>query len=223
MEQEKIKIEIWSDIVCPFCYLGKRKLTQALDKLGIKDKSEVIWHSYQLDPEFPKHVSTSSLRYLTEKKHYQAEQIESMHQYLTEQGKQYDINFRFDKALTFNTYDVHRLWQWSKTIGKGNEFKEAMFLAYFTNGIDLSVKENLLNIIVGLGLAKSEAEMILKSDSYEQEIEMDKYQARQLGIRGVPFFLVNDKTEISGAQDDKVFESVLSSAFRLLQLYSQRN
>jgi predicted DsbA family dithiol-disulfide isomerase len=223
MVQEKIKIEVWSDIICPFCYLGKRKLNQALGKLGLQDKAEIIWHSYQLDPEFPKNRSTSSLQYLKEKKNYSAEQIEAMHQYLTEQGKMYGIDFRFDKALTFNTYDVHRLWQWSKNSGRSDEFKEAVFLAYFTNGTDLSDNENLLNIIAGLGLGRSQAEAILKSDSYGQEIEMDKYQARQLGLRGVPYFLINDKTEISGAQDDKVFESVLSSSFRLLQLYSQRN
>jgi len=223
MENEKLKIEVWSDIICPFCYLGKRKLNRALSRLGLQNNAEIIWHSYQLDPDFPRNQSISSLQYLMEKKHYSAGQIEGMHQYLTEQGKLYDIDFQFDKALTFNTYDAHRLWQWSKLSGKGNEFKEALFLAYFTTGIDLSDNENLLKIVSGLGLERSEAEKILNSDSYEQDIEMDKYQARQLGIRGVPYFLINNKTEISGAQDDRVFESVLTSAFRMAQLYGQLN
>jgi predicted DsbA family dithiol-disulfide isomerase len=223
MEQAKIKIEVWSDFICPFCYLGKRKLYQALDRLGLGNKAEIIWHSYQLDPDFPRNKSISSLQYLIEKKHYQPGQIEGIHQYLTEQGRLYDIDFRFDKALTFNTYDAHRLWQWSKNSGKSNEFKEAVFLAYFTKGIDLSGNENLLNIITDLGLDRSEADRILNSDSFDQEIEMDKYQSRQLGIRGVPYFLINDKKDISGAQDDRVFDSVLSSSFRMAQLYSQLN
>jgi len=223
MLQEKIKIEVWSDIVCPFCYLGKRKLNRALDRLGLLNKADIIWHSYQLDPDFPMNKSISSLQYLMEKKHYPQGQIEGMHQYLTEQGKLYGIDFQFDKALTFNTYNAHRLWQWSKNSGKSNEFKEAVFLAYFTEGTDLSDNENLLNIITGIGLDRSAAEKILNSDSYEQEIEIDKYQARQLGIRGVPYFLIDDKTEISGAQDDRVFESVLSSSFRLVQHYGQLN
>jgi predicted DsbA family dithiol-disulfide isomerase len=223
MELEKIKIEVWSDIVCPFCYLGKRKLNKALERLGLKGKAEIIWHSYQLDPDFPKDKSVMSLQYLMETRHYQASQIEGIHQYLTEQGKLYNIDFQFHKALTFNTYDAHRLWQWSKSLGKSDELKEAMFLEYFTKGTDLSDNDNLLNIIDMLGLNRSEASVILSSDAWEQEVEMDKYQARQLGIRGVPYFLINDKVDISGAQDDKVFESVLSSAFRQVQLYSQRN
>jgi predicted DsbA family dithiol-disulfide isomerase len=223
MESEKLKIEIWSDIVCPFCYLGKKKLQQAISKLGISEITEIIWHSFQLDPDFPANYSVSSTKYISEKKNIPAEQLREMHQYLVSQGKSYGIDFQFGKALSFNTFDAHRLWQWTKKFNKSNEAKEALFKAYFTNGIDLSHNINLLNVMESLGLDRDEAEMILNSHSYEQELEEDRYQSRQLGIRGVPYFLINNKEVISGAQDDKVFESVLSTGIKTMQLYRLRN
>ena len=223
MESEKLKIEIWSDIVCPFCYLGKKKLQQAINKLGVSEITEIIWHSFQLDPDFPVDYSMPSTKYISEKKNIPAEQLHEMHQYLENQGKLYGIDFQFGKALSFNTYNAHRLWQWTKKFNKINEAKEALFKAYFTNGIDLSQNINLLNVIENLGLDRTEAEKILSSDSFEQELEEDRYQSRQLGIRGVPYFLINNKEVINGAQDDKVFENVLSSGIKIMQLYRLRN
>jgi predicted DsbA family dithiol-disulfide isomerase len=223
MIQQKIKIEIWSDIVCPFCYLGKKKIERAIRKLNLKTRPEIIWHSFQLDPHFPKDASISSPKYLSEKKGISEEQINGIHKHLVSQGSLYGIDFQFDKALTFNTYDAHRLWQWSKRLNKSDEVKEALFRAYFTDGIDLSVKENLLDVIADSGLNKDEAEKILNSDSFEQQVEEDKYQASQLGIRGVPYFLINEKAVISGAQDDKVFENVLLAALTIVQVHPLKN
>jgi predicted DsbA family dithiol-disulfide isomerase len=223
MESGRLIIEIWSDIVCPFCYLGKKKLQQAVRKLGVSEITEIIWHSFQLDPDFPVNYSISSSKYISEKKNISAEQLHEMHQYLVSQGKSYGIDFQFEKAISFNTFDAHRLWQWSKKFDKSNEAKEAFFEAYFTYGTDLSQKINLLNVIERLGLERDEAEKILNSHSYEQEMEDDRYQARQLGIRGVPYFLINNKEIISGAQDDKVFENVLSAGIKTMHLYRLRN
>jgi predicted DsbA family dithiol-disulfide isomerase len=223
MIQGKLKIEIWSDIVCPFCYLGKKKLEQAIGKLNLKTSPEIIWHSFQLDPSFPKNISISSAQYLSEKKKIPSDQLNVMHQHLASQGKVYGINFQFDKALSFNTFDAHRLWQWSKKSGKSNEVKDALFLAYFTMGTDLSKNENLLSVISENGLDKDEAAEILNSDLFDQELEEDKYQASQLGIRGVPYFLINEKTVISGAQDDKVFEHVLSAALTSVLVHPLKN
>jgi predicted DsbA family dithiol-disulfide isomerase len=223
MDSEKLKIEIWSDIVCPFCYLGKKKIQQAITKLGISEITEIIWHSFQLDPDFPVNYSISSTKYISEKKNIPAEQLQEMHRYLVGHGKSYGIDFQFGKALSFNTFDAHRLWQWTKKFNKSNEAKEALFKAYFTDGLDLSQNINLLNVIGSLGLDRAEAERILNSDSYEQELEEDRYQSRQLGIRGVPYFLINNKEVISGAQDDKVFEKSLASGIKTMQLYRLRN
>ncbi len=212
MSREKIKIEIWSDVVCPFCFIGKRKMEHAVTKLNAEDKLEIIWHSFQLDSNFPKNISVPSTKHLSEKKGYPVEQIKGMYHQLANQGKKYDIDFQFDNALSFNTLDVHRLIQWSKTLNKSNELKEAFMLAYFTNGVDLSQQESILKVLKNVGLDSVKGSAVLNSDDYKQKVEQDIYQSRQLGIRGVPHFLINEKEVISGAQNDSVFENILSAA-----------
>ena len=214
MSLEKVLIEIWSDVVCPFCYVGKKKLEQAIQRLNAEDKVEIIWHSFQLDPDFPKGESMPSTPYLSERKGYPMEQVIAMSENLTIQGKSYDIDFNFNEALTFNTLDAHRLIQWAKTENKSNALKEALMKAYFTDGIDLSKKENLIIICKSLGLDTIKGQVVLDSNSYAEEVQNDIYQSRQLGIRGVPYFLINESLSISGAQSDEIFESVISSALK---------
>ncbi len=211
---KKIKIEIWSDVVCPFCFIGKKKMEQAITKLNAEDNVEIIWHSYQLDPDFPKGTSISSTKHFSKKKGYPIEQIEGMYIQLANQGKEYGIDFHFDKSLSFNTLNVHRLIKWAKSFNKSNEMKEAFMLAYFTDGIDLSQEENILTVIGTIGIDTTKAKSILNTDTYTQEVEQDMYQSRQLGVRGVPYFLINEKEVISGAQNDKVFENVISDALK---------
>ena len=210
---EKVKVEIWSDVVCPFCFLGKKKIELAIQKLNAEDKVELIWHSFQLDPDFPRNTSELSTQNLSERKGYPIEQVEQMCDQLAIQGKGYQIDFQFDKALTFNTFDAHRLIHWANTFHKGSELKEALFKAYFTNGVDLSQKENLLGVVKQSGLDHLQAKEVLESDSFSQEVNNDILRSRQLGIGGVPYFLVNEKEVISGAQDDQIFDRVISSAF----------
>lgn len=217
METEKVKIDIWSDIVCPFCLVGKKKLEQAITKLGAEDQVEIEWHSFQLDPEFPAGTSTPSLANLTERKGYPANQVKQRTANLAEQGKEYGIDFQFEKAFTINTFDAHRLIQWSKTLNKSNELKEALMVAHFTDGTDLSKSQELLNVVTKVGLDAQEGQKILDSDAYKQEVEEDIYLARQIGIRGVPFFLINSKESISGAQQDRVFENAIASAIKKIK------
>lgn len=212
---EKMKIEVWSDMVCPFCYLGKQKLQQAIRNLNLENRTAVIWHSFLLDPDFPPHTSMPSAQYLT-RKGYPEATLRGMQQQLTERGRSYGIRFAFDRSVYFNTLDAHRLWQWSKESGHENEFKEAVFLAHFTEGRDLSEKEELLQVAALAGLDRIAALNILDSDAYAQAVEEDIYQSRQLGIRGVPYFLIDDEHVISGAQDDAVFERALAQALPVL-------
>ncbi len=121
----------------------------------------------------------------------------------------YGIDFQFEKALSFNTIDVHRLWQWSKTLGKSSELKEALMKAYFSDGIDLSKEENVIQVVENCGLDKLETESILRSNQFSNEVEEDIYHASQIGVKGVPFFVINNQFAISGAQEDRVFESAL--------------
>lgn len=209
-----VKIEIWSDVVCPFCFLGKKKMEQAIQKLDAEDKVEIIWHSFQLDPDFPLNTAVPSMENLSERKGYPIEQVRGMCDQLTAQGKAYQIDFHFDNALTFNTQNAHRLLHWAKTHDKSSQLKEALMYAYFTAGTDLSQQENLLAVVEKVGLDTTQAKEVLQSDAYQKEVEQDIKQARKLRIGGVPFFLVNEEQGISGAQPDQVFEEVIGAALQ---------
>lgn len=209
-----VKIEIWSDVVCPFCFLGKKKMEQAIQKLDAEDKVEIIWHSFQLDPDFPLNTAVPSMENLSERKGYPIAQVRGMCDQLTAQGKAYQIDFYFDNALTFNTQNAHRLLHWAKTHDKSSQLKEALMYAYFTAGTDLSQQENLLAVVEKVGLDTTQAKEVLQSDAYQKEVEQDIKQARKLRIGGVPFFLVNEEQGISGAQPDQVFEEVIGAALQ---------
>ena len=223
MNTDKITIDIWSDIVCPFCYIGKKKIEQAIAKQNAEDKVEIIWHSFQLDPEFPEHEAIPSTPYLSERKAYPVDQVVAMCGQLTQQGKAYGIQFNFDSALTFNTYNAHRLIQWAKSSNKANELKEAFMVAYFTNGLDLSKNENLLAVVKSLEMDVTTAEQVLNSTEFAEEVQNDIAQANALGVRGVPYFVINNKQAIYGAQNDSVFEDALAAALKNFVIPSTEN
>lgn len=218
MGQEKVSIEIWSDIVCPFCILGKRKIEQAIVNLNAEDKVEIEWKSFLLNPDFPSNTSVPTIPYLSEHKGYPESQVKAMCNQLTVQGKEYDIDFQFDKSLAFNTLDAHRLIQWAKTKRSSHELKEAYMQAYFTNGVDLSQEVNVLKVVEGVGLNVEEAKNVLHSTDFLKEVQTDIQIANQIGVRGVPFFVLNKKSAISGAQPDEVFEKALIAALQDLQI-----
>jgi predicted DsbA family dithiol-disulfide isomerase len=209
MQNPVITIEIWSDIVCPFCYVGKKKIQQVIEKLNIEDKVQIIWRSYQLDPDLPSEKAYPSLEYLMLKKNISAEQMQGMNEYLKQQGLQYGIDFQLDKSMVFNTFNAHRLLQWSKEFNKSSELKETFMKAYFTDGIDLSNPDNLISAVGMVGLDTEKAKEIINSTSYSESVNDDIYQSKTINLRGVPHFLFNDKFFISGAQEDLVFENAI--------------
>ena len=209
---KRISIDIWSDVVCPFCLVGKKKIEQAIIKLNAEDQVEIIWHSFQLDPDFPLNKSISSTLYLSEKKGYPVSQINSMQDQLTFNSKSYGIDFEFDKALMINTMDLHRLIQWAKTLYKSNELKEAFMTALFCGGLDLSLNETIIDVTRNVGLDIVKAKEILESEEYKTNVLQDITLSKEMGIRGVPYFLINNEMVLSGAQDDKIFEESLSGA-----------
>jgi predicted DsbA family dithiol-disulfide isomerase len=209
MQNPVINIEIWSDIVCPFCYVGKKKIQQVIEKLNIEDEVQIIWRSYQLDPDLPSEKAYPSLEYLMKKKNISAEQMQGMNEYLKQQGLQYGIDFQLDKSMVFNTFNAHRLLQWAKEFNKSSELKEAFMKAYFTDGIDLSNPENLISAVGKVGLDTQKAIEVLNSNDYSEAVENDIYQSKTISLRGVPHFLFNDKFFISGAQEDLVFENAI--------------
>jgi predicted DsbA family dithiol-disulfide isomerase len=209
MQNPVITLEIWSDIVCPFCYVGKKKIQQVIEKLNIEDEVQIIWRSYQLDPDLPSEKAYPSLEYLMLKKNISAEQMQGMNEYLKQQGLEYGIDFQLDKSMIFNTFNAHRLLQWSKEFNKSSELKEAFMKAYFTDGIDLSNPDNLISAVGMVGLDTEKAKEIINSTSYSESVNDDIYQSKTINLRGVPHFLFNDKFFISGAQEDLVFENAI--------------
>lgn len=206
-----MKIDVWSDIVCPFCYIGKKKLEQAIVRAGLEKRLEIEYHSFQLDPDFPIDKGIPSAEHLA-KKGYPMSQIEASQVRLSDNGKLYDIDYQFKNAISFNTLNAHRLLHWAKNFGKQAELKEAFMHAHFTLGFDLSKSENILSVIQSIGLEKQAAQNVLESDHYTQEFKADVELARHIGINGVPFFIFNRKTALSGAQPDDVFDEVIKEA-----------
>lgn len=223
MTTNKVTVEIWSDIVCPFCFLGKKKIERAISELNAEDKVEIVWRSFQLAPDFPMDSSISTNEYLVERKGYPQDQVTQMTAQLVQQGKEYGLDFRFDIARSINTFNAHRLIHWANTKGKANELKEAFMINHFTKGVDLSVPNNLLTVVAEVGLDLTEAKQILASTAYKQEVERDIKLAEQLGITGVPFFIINGKATISGAQSDMVFKNELTAALSNLESSEKGN
>lgn len=182
-----------------------------MERLGLKVNVEIICRSFQLDPDFPEQKAIPSSVYLAERKGYPMEQINQIQNHLAEHSKQYGIDFQFDKSLSFNTLKAHQLLHWSQEFGVSDSLKEVFFKSYFTDGLDISNEDVLSGLVTDVALKAEDAKKIITSKNYLDEVESDFYQARQLGVRGVPFFLINNRTSISGAQEDQIFEQILQT------------
>lgn len=207
-----IQIDIWSDMVCPFCYIGKKKLEKAIRELDASDRVKIHWHSFQLDPDMEAGKGVPATAHLLEKKGIAETQLNAIYDQLSRSGTPYGIEFRFENCISFNTRDAHRIWQWTKSLKKDSAWKESIMHAYFTEGKDLSSHESLLEIALQIGLDSAKTTAILSSDEYGSQVDEDRYLAQQLNITGVPFFIINRSAAISGAQDDRVFLQVLKKA-----------
>ena len=209
---KKVNIEIWSDIACPFCYIGKRKLEKALIESGAGDKFEIIWKSFQLDPEIEYQEGVTMIKSLSSRKGWSEEQTESAFAQVQNMGKEYGLDFRFDKGLPANTIYGHILIHLAQKRNAGNEIKEKLFRAYFTDGINISSKSELIALAASIGITEQEVDQALKNEQLLSEVKQDMLEAQQLGIRGVPFFVFDRKFAVSGAQPDEVFTSALKKA-----------
>lgn len=208
-----MKIEIWSDVVCPFCYIGKRKLEKALDRFPYKDKVEIEWKSFQLNPDQVTDTSISTVEHLAQSKGWSLEQTREITSNVVNMAAAQGLNFDFDKAVVANTKNAHRLIHLAKTIGKGSEMKELLLESYFSNGKNVDDAATLISLGERVGLEASAIQAMLNSDAYAQDVEQDIYESRQLGVRGVPFFVLDRKFGISGAQADEVFDQTLEKAW----------
>ena len=204
-----MKIEIWSDVMCPFCYIGKRKLEKALEQFEGKKKVEVTWKSYQLNPHIEYQEGVDVYTYLAEVKGKSREWAEEMHANVSNMANEVGLNYDFDKVKIANSFDAHRVIQLAKTHNLTNEVEERFFKAYFTEGAIMSDHKTLLRLGVEAGLNEAEVQGVLGSDKFALDVKADVAEAQQIGVRGVPFFVFNRRYAISGAQDTAVFLETL--------------
>lgn len=204
-----MRIDIWSDIACPFCYIGKRHLEAALEESGAE--AEVIWHSFELDPT-PRapDAETDIVAVLMAKYRQSRPQIEAMIERVVAMGAASGLDFQFADSVRVNTLDAHRTLHLAAEHGCQDAAKERLLAAYFTEGADLSRPEVLAGLLAEVGVPAEAVRSMLASDAYTDAVRRDEHLARQIGIQGVPFFVFDQKVALSGAQPVDVFKRVLS-------------
>lgn len=200
-----MKIEIWADYACPFCYIGKTTLEQALEKTGLKDV-EIVYKAFQLDSNAPKEANEGTIEHLAHKYGVSISEAERMVSNVVLHGKNVGLDLRFDLVQQTNTLDAHRLTKYAKTINKDTELNKKLYEAYFTKGFNLANHTQLTELSKSLGLDSNE---VLKSNKYETEVKRDIEEAYRKGIHAVPYFLIDGKTAIKGAQPLERFIQIL--------------
>lgn len=208
-----MKIEIWSDIACPWCFIGKRRFESALEGFAHKDDVEVEWRSFQLDPTLPDHVEESEVDYLSRTKGMPAEAVKQMFAQVGEQAAGEGLNYDFSSIVVANSFTAHRFLHFAKAHGVMAEAEEALMSGHFETGRDIGSIDYLAEVGEGLGLDPSEVRRVLESNEYTRAVEADIAEARSLGANGVPFFVIDRKYGISGAQQPEVFSRALDTAW----------
>lgn len=209
MSLKQLQIEIWSDIMCPFCYIGKRRLEAAIERLDPKPNLKIQWRSFQLNPNLVDRPEKDMYTYLAELKGQSLEWSIQMHNQLTETARELGLDYRFDLAKIANSLDAHRIIQLAKTLSLDNEMEVRLFYAYFTEGAWISDPAVLIRLASDIGIPEIEAKKVLEEKLFREAIEQDLEEGMQLGVRGVPFFVFNRKYAISGAQTTEHFVQVL--------------
>jgi len=208
-----MKIEIWSDIMCPFCYIGKKRFDEALSQFANKSEVEVEWKSFMLSPELKTDPSKNINQMLAEHKNIPLEEAKGMNDYVAEMAAKAGLTYNFDKTVVANSFNAHRFIHFAKQYGKQSEAEEKVFAAYFTEGRNIDDAQTLLAFAAELGLDATKLANVMGSGAYTKDVMADITEAQELGIRGVPFFVLNRKYAISGAQETAVFLDTLEKAF----------
>lgn len=209
-----MKIEIWSDIQCPFCYIGKRHLETALKQFKDADAIDVEWKSYQLDPNIPQNPAFKNMyQYLATSKGMGYEQAVQMTAGVAQSAANAGLKLDFEHVVVANSFDAHRLVHFAQANGVGDAVKENLFRAHFTEGKDVNSREVLVAAGAAAGLPEAEINAMLDSDRYADDVRYDIREAADLGVRGVPFFVFNRKYAVSGAQPPEAFLQALEKSF----------
>lgn len=200
-----MKIEIWSDIMCPFCYIGKRQLEKALTEFP-NDQFEIEWKSFQLDPSITPQSGKDVYTFLAERKGISLDQSKEMHKGVVERAKSVGLDYHFEKAIISNSLTAHRIIHLAKSRKLGDEMEEIFFRAYFTEGEDLNDASALMKLGIHAGLDENEVRKVIENESmFLNNVQKDIAEAQQIGVQGVPFFVFDRKYAISGAQSVEAF------------------
>ncbi|MDN5586323.1 MAG: DsbA family oxidoreductase [Brevibacterium sp.] len=208
-----MRIEIWSDIACPWCYIGKRRFETALDGFAHKDDIEVEWRSYQLDPSLPDHYAGTETEYLSQAKGMPVEQVRQMFDHVTQQAAGEGLDYDFDSIVVANSFTAHRLLHLANTHGVMSQAKEELLSGHFEKGRNIGDLEYLAEVAQTVGIDADEARRVLSTDEYTTEVESDITEAQSLGANGVPFFVIDRRYAISGAQPPEAFTKALETAW----------
>lgn len=200
--------------MCPFCYIGKRHLEKALENFPQRDKVQITWKSYQLDPDLDAPPGTNIYEYLAERKGISRADSERMHVRVTEMAAEAGLDYRFDKAVVANSFDAHRFLHLAKKHGRQHEAEELIFKNYFTEGKNIADPETLVVAGNSLEIPEAETRSMLGSDLYAADVQKDIEEGISLGLRGVPFFVIDRRYGISGAQPVAAFLQTLEKASR---------
>ncbi|WP_264537806.1 DsbA family oxidoreductase [Flavobacterium sp. N1736] len=204
-----MKIEIWSDIMCPFCYIGKRQLETALAEFP-DNEFEIEWKSFQLDPTITPQSGKDVYTFLAERKGISVEQSIEMHKGVVERAKSVGLDYHFDKAIISNSLTAHRIIHLAKAKKLGDEMEEIFFKAYFTEGKDLNDPQTLIELGVKAGLDSKEVQEVTENENlYLSDVKSDIREAQEIGVQGVPFFVFDRKYAVSGAQPVEAFVNTI--------------
>lgn len=208
-----MKVEIWSDIGCPFCYIGKRRFEAALERFAHQQDVEVVYRSFELDPRAPRDVPHDVYDMLAGKYGMSREQAKAMNVNVGEQAKSVGLDFQFDTIILTNTFDAHRLIHFAAEHGKMKEMAERLFRAYFTDSLHVGDRAVLAGLAAEVGLDEQAAASMLAGDGYAEQVAANEREAARLGIRGVPYFVIDRRYAVSGAQPEEVFLGALNKAW----------
>lgn len=206
-----MRVDIWSDVVCPFCFIGKKRLEKAAEQAGVE--LEVFWHSYQLDPDAPIRQEKSNSERLAEKYNRSIAEVEEMQRNIAAMAKEEGIEFNWENANSGNTFNAHRIIHLAQSLNLGNEAKEAFFYSYMTQGLAIGERETIEDVAARIGLNPNQVEDVLNSDEFAEFVKYDEEVARdQLKVTGVPFFVFDQRVALAGAQPVEVMKDVLTKA-----------
>jgi predicted DsbA family dithiol-disulfide isomerase len=212
---KSLDVHVWSDIACPWCYVGKRRLETALAAFAHRDAVQVRWRAFELDPAAPR-IRASELPYaerLAKKYGSSVQQAEQRLAHLAEIAGAEGLDLRFDRIRPGNTFDAHRLIALARARGVEGAAKERLMHAYFTDGLAVGDPGVLVRLGEEIGIGGAEVRDTVASDAYSEEVRADEELAHNLGISGVPFFVMGERLALSGAQAPSVLGEALEQAW----------